>query len=168
MKTFFRSSAFSVLVSGIVLFAGCTIQNNDVQGSSVSQTQQGIRVGLSVTDPSQFSQQPVVKQDMKVTVMSPDLSQTLKSPITIHGKVSGLFFSEGVFPVVLRDAQGNELARALAHADDEWMTEDDVAFTVELVYKAPANTQAKLVFSKDNPSGLPQNDLSQVFNVTLQ
>jgi hypothetical protein len=55
-----------------------------------------------------------------------------------------------------------------AHADNEWMTENVVPFTVQLAFKAAANSNATLIFSKDNPSGLPANDYSQSFAVTLQ
>lgn len=134
----------------------------------VAQTQQGIDVGISIYDPNASTEQQSSGQgSMTVVVMSPDLSKPLKSPVTLRGKVSGLFFSEGVFPVVLRDSRGQEIARTLAHADGEWMTEDDVSFTAELSFTSVSGLAANLVFEKDNSSGLPENDLSRTFDVTL-
>jgi len=167
MKSF-RFFSLAVLGSS-VLFGACTAQPQNLPTNPVSQTQQGIKVGLQIVDDSQSQQQtPQIQAKPKIVVMTPDLSQPLKSPVTLKGAVSGVYFSEGVFPVVLVDAKGKELARTLAHADDEWMTTDVVPFTVELSFKAPANTGAQLVFQKDNPSGLPENDQSQSFAVTLQ
>ncbi len=154
-----------LVCTGLVLLSGCVQSSPPVNQNGNIQTQQGIDVGLKIYDPSATSEQD--QADPKVTVMSPDLTQPLKSPVTIHGKVSGAFFSEGVFPVVLLDSQGQEIGRSLAHADGEWMTIDPVPFTVELSFTA-SNTAAQLVFRNDNPSGLPENDRSQSFAVTLQ
>jgi hypothetical protein len=160
------SRIFPALVcAGLVLLTGCVQSPPPVTQNGEIQTQQGIDVGLKIYDPSLESQQD--QTDSNVTVMSPDLTQPLKSPVTIHGKVSGAFFSEGVFPVVLLDSRGEEIARSLAQAEGEWMTVDPVPFTAELSFTA-SDTAAQLVFQKDNPSGLPENDRSQSFAVILQ
>lgn len=155
-----------VLLVGTFAVSACNVQQPNGNSAPVSQTQQGIHVGLNIVASSQSVQQPSTSD--QVTIMSPDLQQPVKSPLSVHGRVSGTFFSEGVFPVVLRDSAGREIARALAHADGEWMTNDAVPFTVQLEYKAKPGTKAVLVFEKDNPSGLPENDHSQEFTVTLQ
>lgn len=155
-----------VLLVGTFAVSACNVQQPNGGSAPISQTQQGIRVGLSIVGTSQSVQQPSPSD--QVTIMSPNLQLPVKSPLSIHGSVSGTFFSEGVFPVVLRDTTGHEIARALAHADGEWMTTDTVPFTVQLEYKAKPGTKAVLVFEKDNPSGLPENDHSQEFTVTLQ
>lgn len=155
-----------MILSSLVFFGGCAMFPAPGSQNQVARTQQGIEVGLKIYDSSQTSEIPPVNGS-GVTVMSPDLTQPLKSPVTIHGKVGGAFFSEGVFPVVLLDAKGNEIARSLAHADGEWMTEAAVPFTVELAFDV-SGTEAQLVFRNDNPSGLPENDRSQSFAVTLQ
>lgn len=164
---------FKVFVSaglgGALLLSACASLPVNLQ-NPVAQTQQGIPVALNIYGSSQQTQQqfPPVRKNFVVTVMTPDFSKPLKSPITIHGTVSGLYFFEAVFPIVLQDAQGHEIARAQAHADGEWMTDADVTFTAKLIFVAPKNKSAKLVFQKDNPSGLPENDFSQSFPVTLQ
>ena len=173
MKMFIRSGALLLMITACTsVLTACSFPPS--QGPSgaqnpVAQTQQGIDVGISIYDPNASTEQQSSGQgSMVVVVMSPDLSKPLKSPLTISGKVSGLFFSEGVFPVVLRDSRGQEIARTLARADGEWMTEDDVSFTAELSFQSASGSAATLVFEKDNSSGLPENDLSRSFDVTLQ
>ncbi len=160
---------FSVVLFAGVILSGCgTPPLQPSSQNPVAQTEQGIEVGLKIYGDTQSTQESPVKKDINVTVMTPDLAKPLKSPLTIHGKVSGLYFSEGVFPVVIQDSKGNEIARTLAHADGEWMTAEDVPFTAELTFKVPANPSVKLLFEKDNPSGLPENDQSKAFAVTLE
>lgn len=172
MKFFFRSGTFFLILFGCaVLLGACGFPSAPgSQGSqnSLAQTQQGINVGISIYDPNGLTEQASSQESMTVVVMSPDLSKPLKSPVTLTGKVSGLFFSEGVFPVVLRDSQGREIARTLARADGEWMTEEDVSFTAVLQFTSVSGASARLVFEKDNSSGLPENDFSRSFDVTLQ
>ncbi len=172
MNSFHRLQAVLFVLPAVVLLTACS-SNTTGQQNPVAQTQQGIQVGLNVYNSDNPTEQPVpatqqMTQNLNVTVMSPNLSEPLPSPVEIHGSVSGVFFSEGVFPVILQDSKGNEIARTLAHADGEWMTEDVVPFTADLTFTAPADKAAKLIFQKDNPSGLPQNDHSQSFDVTLK
>lgn len=162
-----------IILSGVFLLVGCSSTPSTVGfGSSnpIPQRQEGIKVGLSIYDPNRPTQQAQLqnKELAGVTVISPDLSKPLKSPVTVHGKVSGVFFSEGVFPIVLQDSKGVEIARTLAHADDEWMTEDVVPFTAVLTFTSAEKGPVHLVFMKDNSSGLPENDLSKSFVVTFE
>lgn len=172
MKLFFRSFLFFLTVVGCAaLLSACAFppaSGPSNSQNSVAQTQQGINVGISIYDPNGLTEQVSSQESMTVVVMSPDLSKPLRSPVMLTGRVSGLFFSEGVFPVVLRDSQGREIARTLARADGEWMTEEDVPFTAVLQFTSSSGLPARLVFEKDNSSGLPENDFSRSFDVTLQ
>lgn len=165
-----KRAVFSLSVAGLMTLVSCSsspsTQQQNLQ-NSVTQTQQGIQVGLNIYDPNNQPQQSS-QNDMTVTVMSPDFSFPLKSPAVIHGKVSGVYFSEGVFPVILADSRGKEIGRVLAHADGEWMTQDVVPFTAEISFNVSGKISAKLIFQKDNPSGLPENDASQSFDVFLE
>jgi len=161
-----------MMLGSVLMFTACNNGNfSNLQSAvkDIAQTEQGVDVGLKIYDPNGKTQQTQsVENGLKVTVVTPDLSQPLKSPVTIHGKVAGTYFSEGVFPVLLIDSKGNEIARVQAQADGEWMTQDAVPFTAQLTFTTPTDPNAKLVFMKDNESGLPENDFSQSFAVTLQ
>jgi len=165
-RTLFLLSAFALLF--MVSCSASSLSSQQNSQTSITQTQQGIHVGLNIYDPKVQTEQTVTQNGMIVNIMSPNLSLPLKSPAVIHGKVSGVYFSEGVFPVVLADAKGKEIVRTLAHADGEWMTQDFVPFTVELNFQKNGNNSAKLIFERDNPSGLPENGASQSFDVSLE
>lgn len=83
----------------------------------------------------------------------------IASPLTVAGKVPGSWSSEGVFPVEVLDKNGTRLSSATAVLEGDWMTDAMVSFTATLTVASMAAGQSGiLVFRKDNPSGLPEND----------
>lgn len=97
------------------------------------------------------------KSDL-IKVENPQPGQAIKSPLTISGRARGSWYFEAVFPIVLRDGTGKEIARAQGTALNEWMTIEFVPFEATLTFAAPTTATGTLVFEKDNPSGLPEND----------
>jgi hypothetical protein len=97
----------------------------------------------------------------------PDGAQ-VTSPIQITGKARGPWFFEASFPIALVDEDGTQLAIAIATAQGEWMTTEFVPFTATLLYASSTRGPAKLVFMKDNPSGMPEFDDSLVVPVVLK
>lgn len=87
----------------------------------------------------------------------PDAGEMLSSPLEIRGHISGNWFFEAQFSVRLLDANGNELGRSIASADDEWMTIEFVPFHATLVFSESQTVSGTLIFEKDNPSGLPEH-----------
>lgn len=90
-----------------------------------------------------------------VQLTTPLASSTVTSPIEISGSAPGTWFFEGVFPITLVDADGQELAHTQAQPLGDWMTIELVEFSASLEYTATKTTMAELVFKPDNPSGLP-------------
>ncbi|MFN7160056.1 MAG: Gmad2 immunoglobulin-like domain-containing protein [Candidatus Gracilibacteria bacterium] len=86
-------------------------------------------------------------------------NQTVESPLVISGEVKGWYF-EGSFPIEIQDANGKVLAIVPAQAKGEWMTENFVPFSASLNFSAPTTATGNVVLRKDNPSGLPENDMS--------
>jgi len=84
----------------------------------------------------------------------------IKSPLEISGRARGNWYFEASFPIQLIGQNDQKLATTAAAAQGDWMTNDLVPFTATLNFEAPAGDEGKLVFKKDNPSGLPQNDAS--------
>lgn len=88
---------------------------------------------------------------------------------TATGKAKGWYF-EGSFPVKVLDQNGKVLAQVPAQAQGDWMTAEFVPFKADIQvpdlgsYMGPAT----IVFEKDNPSGLPQNDASVSFPITIE
>lgn len=93
----------------------------------------------------------------EIAVINPRPNQKISSPLKIAGQARGNWYFEASFPVELVDEQGNLLGRAVASAQDEWMTEDFVPFSAELTFTKSATTKGKLIIRNANPSGLGQN-----------
>lgn len=111
-------------------------------------------------------EQPTNKQNAKnrpiedmIQVEQPKPHAVISSPQTITGQARGYWFFEADFPIILEDEQGKVIATAIATADGEWMTENFVPFTATLEFNRPTDvTRAFLVFQRDNPSDLREND----------
>ncbi len=87
---------------------------------------------------------------------------------SVIGKARGNWFFEASFPIELWDKDGKIIATGVAQAESEWMTTEFVPFKAEI--KAPTSYigPATLVLKKDNPSGLPENDASMAFGITVE
>jgi len=96
-----------------------------------------------------------------VIINSPKANSKIQSPFMIRGKARGMWFFEASFPIILTDDKGKEIAITQARAEAEWMTEGYVPFSAELVFSGQnSGTHGVLVFKRDNPSSLPENDAS--------
>lgn len=83
----------------------------------------------------------------------------LESGFIVEGKIKDAFFFEGVFPIEIQDSNGFTLGKTFVNAQTDWMTSDYVEFKTEpLIFDKKENSNGYLVFKKDNPSGLPEND----------
>jgi len=104
-----------------------------------------------------------VVQNESIMVYTPLRDQVIKSPLSLEGQVRGTWLFEGVAPVVLTDWDGRIIAEGYIEAQEDWMTTEFVPFVGQLTFTTPedvgdfANT-GSIIFKKDNPSGLPEND----------
>jgi hypothetical protein len=101
----------------------------------------------------------------RIRVTAPAADARVVSPLKISGQARGGWYFEATFPMVLRDANGQELAKHYATADGEWMTEEFVPFTAELMFKKPGTKTGMLVLKRHNASGLPEHDAELVVPV---
>ena len=108
--------------------------------------------------------------DITVSVKS---NQVITSPLQIDGKARGFWFFEASFPIKLVDENNNILAITIAQAKEDpvtgevnWMTEDFVDFEAKLEFVPEKNQKGFLIFMRDNPSGLPENN--EEFKVPVQ
>ncbi|TSC62065.1 MAG: hypothetical protein G01um101448_178 [Parcubacteria group bacterium Gr01-1014_48] len=99
------------------------------------------------------------KSDL-IMVTTPVSGATVGSPLTVSGEARGTWYFEASFPIDVLDTDGNVLGQGFAEAQGEWMTEEFVPFTGTITFSAPTAgvTNGTVVFKKDNPSGLPEND----------
>lgn len=127
--------------------APAPIAPNQEQVTPDATTTDGGNSGAAVAAPSNLSE-----------------GQTVSLPLMVTGTVPGNWFFEGSFPVFLKDANGTQIAVALAQTTSDWMTTDTIPFTVTLPL-INYHGAGSVVFTKDNPSGEPQFDASVTVNV---
>lgn len=87
----------------------------------------------------------------------PDVNAVISSPVTVSGKARGPWYFEASFPVQILDANGKQLGQAPVQAKGEWMTEEFVPFEGKITFSKPLTQTGFVVFHKDNPSGLSEN-----------
>src|SRR3990167_4543649 len=102
-----------------------------------------------------------------IRVTTPTPNSVVRSPLVVTGVARGNWYFEASFPIRLYDANGREIAVAVAQAQGDpaspdgvnWMTTEFVPFETKLIFISPSAEQTgTLVLQKDNPSGLPEND----------
>jgi hypothetical protein len=87
---------------------------------------------------------------------------------SVIGDARGPWFFEASFPVEVLDKNGVSLAIAIAQAQGEWMTTEFVRFRADIKIPETYIGEATLVLHKDNPSGLPENEASISFPITIE
>jgi len=103
-----------------------------------------------------------------ITVELPFPGAVVGKKFSVIGEARGTWYFEASFPVVLLDRYGKILTQTPAQAQGEWMTNDFVPFKADLSSPGSYEGPATLVLKKDNPSGLPQNDASISFPITIE
>jgi hypothetical protein len=108
----------------------------------------------------------------KIKVASPVPMGVVESPLRLTGEARGNWFFEASAPVSLVNWDGLIIAEGIITAEGEWMTTEFVPFSGELTFTSPYKEgdpdfmkRGALIFKKDNPSGLPENDDALEFTV---
>jgi hypothetical protein len=154
-------------VSTVASFEECVAAGNPVMESYPRQCRaadgtlfvEEIEVEEIEEQPETFTFVTEQGNDDIIALASPLPGDMVASPLTITGQARGTWYFEGDFPVELVDGDGTQIAIHYATAQDEWMTEEYVAFESTLEFTVPAGvTEGVLILHRDNPSGLPEND----------
>ncbi len=112
-----------------------------------------------------------------IRVHTPKPNDIISNPLEIQGEARGYWFFEADFPVILTDWDGRIIAEIPAAAQGEWMTEEFVSFIATLAFDKPYENskdvpefmkRGTIIFQKDNPSGLPENDDALEFTVFFE
>ena len=117
--------------------------------------------------PSSSSSDTPQPLSTKVVVITPKENDSVSKTFTVTGEAPGPWYFEASFPVQVRDKDGNILASVPAQAEGDWMTDKQVPFKATLKVETYAGP-ATLILLKDNPSGMPENDDSVSFPITIQ
>lgn len=97
-------------------------------------------------------------QNKMVRVRAPSPKETVESPLQVEGEARGGWFFEASFPISLLSEDGNVIAEHYATAEDEWMTEEFVPFSAEILFSHPGEGSGWLILHRSNPSGLPERE----------
>jgi hypothetical protein len=80
-------------------------------------------------------------------------------PFESEGRLRAQWFFEGDFPVVLKDADGQFIAKRHATAKKGWVAESFVPFESVVEFKPPrSGSKGTLFLKKDNPTGRSEFD----------
>lgn len=112
---------------------------------------------------------PPISNDLLV-VDTPLPGASVTSPIQVSGQARGYWFFEATAPVTVTNWDGLIIGQGYIEADGDWMTEDFVPFTGEITYQQEPNAYSAtgtIIFMKDNPSALPENDAAYEMQVQL-
>ncbi|MBN1325776.1 GerMN domain-containing protein [Candidatus Falkowbacteria bacterium] len=112
-----------------------------------------------------INQEP--QNQVNIIVDKPKINEEITSGYIIEGQAAGWYF-EASFPIKLLDEAGKEITTIIAQAQSDWMTSDFVAFKATLNFSIDKDQNGILVFMKDNPSGLPENDQKYEMPIKLK
>jgi Immunoglobulin-like domain of bacterial spore germination len=134
----------------------------------------GLFVGRSGPDCEFECPAPTVPLDIQkdidakadlLKVTSPTGMSVVTTPLKLSGEARGGWFFEAVAPVSIVNWDGLIIAEGYVTATGDWMTSEFVPFTGELAFVSPYKEgdpdfmkRGSIIFKKDNPSGLPEND----------
>lgn len=151
----------TVIILGvvIVILLGILAFYNPARGPSG-----GNPSATSTVSGASSTVQPMVSADGHVVVIAPLPYDEIASSVTVEGAVTGGgWFFENSFPVKVLDGNGKVIGQGVAQAggaSGSWMSTGTVPFTAKVTFTTPKYATGTVVLSKDNPSGMPQNDLS--------
>ncbi len=123
---------------------------------------------LPKNSPQNNSQNSNQQEAKGLQVKAPKLHEEISSPLKITGTTNGEGWNgfEGqVGTVKLLDNAGRQIGLAILQATTDW-TKPPVSFEANLNFTFDKDQSGILVFSNENPSGLPEN--SKEFSLPVQ
>lgn len=94
----------------------------------------------------------LLEMSAQITLENIQPNDTVASPLTITGEARA-WYAEATFPVRLLDDQGKVIATGKAVAQEEWMVDAFVPFSVTLTFTGQEG-KGTLIFEKGNQSGV--------------
>lgn len=168
----------------LVWFSVSYNKKNNIQPVSVVSFEDCVRVGYPVTGssprqcktPDGRTYAEELPEKVTYTNSSADMivvelpypGAVTGKEFSVIGKARGTWFFEASFPIEVLDSNSKTLAIAIAQAEGDWMTQDFVPFKTTVKIPESYTGMATLVLKKDNPSGLPENDASISFPITIE
>jgi hypothetical protein len=105
-----------------------------------------------------------------IGITSPKVNEEISSPLKITGTVNGNGwggFEGQVGTVKLLDDKGNQIGMAILTAITDWMS-PPIGFQTYLQFSSDRDQAGKLVFTNENPSGLPNKNREFIMPVKIK
>ncbi|HUQ30274.1 MAG TPA: Gmad2 immunoglobulin-like domain-containing protein [Candidatus Paceibacterota bacterium] len=152
-------------VSAITSFESCVAAGYSIAGTAPRQCKlpDGRVYAEEVSVPITY----VNASASVIVVENPYPGAVTGKEFSVTGKARAWYF-EGSFPVEVLDKNGVRLVAVPAQAQGEWMTSEFVPFKADIKISNSYTGPATLVLHKDNPSGMPENDASAAFPITIE
>jgi hypothetical protein len=157
-----------IIVSLAIIGGVCVLNSVPADSTGITNYEECVAAGFPIleTYPEQCETLDgrtfvrVITSDVSdlIRVQYPSVNALVVSPLRISGEARGTWYFEASFPVQLIDANGVMLYEGPMQAGAEWMTEEFVPFTGDIIFAAPTAPTGTLILKKDNPSGLPEYD----------
>lgn len=100
-----------------------------------------------------------------IAVSSPSPLTEVDSPLEVSGEARGYWYFEASAPVTIVDWDGLIIGEGYVTAESDWMTTEFVPFSGTISFTNPYTVgdpdymkKGTIIFMKDNPSDLPEND----------
>lgn len=106
------------------------------------------------------------KNDIFVTFPNP--GGDVMSSVTVEGYARGSWYSEGVFPVEVKNVNGLTIGSGEGKANGEWITNDFVPFTAQIALRALYSGPAMVIISKGTQEVGAPSDASLSFPISIQ
>lgn len=109
--------------------------------------------------------------DLGIIIDQPKPEESFSAPFAVTGKARGKWFFESSFPLKIVDEQAKVLGTGVAIAQSDALTENYVPFVGFMEFspeeKPASGTKAFLIFTNDNPSGMPENEISTTVPIII-
>jgi hypothetical protein len=103
-----------------------------------------------------------------IRVTLPQPGAVVGKEFRISGEARGPWYFEASFPIEVVGKNGQKLATVVAQAQEEWTTSSFVPFIANVTIPSSYIGPATIILHRDNASGLPENDASASFEVTIE
>lgn len=169
-KEKFALIAIAVLiVLALVLRIFQSVQNSKKNGELV--------VIKPVATSTLATETPIVENviasttDLGIIIDQPRPNESFTSPFAVTGKARGFWFFESSFPLKIIDEQAKVWGSGAAIAQADALTDNFVPFVGFIKFlseeKPVSGSKAFVVFTNDNPSGLPENEISTTVPIII-
>jgi len=152
-----KNLLIGVLIGAIIILGAWLLFYNKAQAPA-EEVLNGNNNVISTTTSNNIPVTPGQSGEGMIKITVPAPNQFVASPLRVAGEAKGGWYFEASAPVKILDANGKTLGEGFVTAQGEWMTENFVPFEGTLKFTTPTTSTGTLVFSNDNPSGLPENE----------